>query len=70
MDSPFGRLDPIHKNNITNALPNMSDQIILLAYTHEIDEQQARETLGSALKKEYRLTRYSSFHTEIEPQMN
>lgn len=68
MDSPFGRLDPDHKRNITKALPSMSEQIVLLAYTHEIDEQQARETLADALKKEYRLTRYSSFHTEIEPQ--
>lgn len=68
MDSPFGRLDPDHKRNITKSLPKMSEQIVLLAYTHEIDEQQARETLAGALKKEYRLTRHSSFHTEIEVQ--
>ena len=68
MDSPFGRLDPTHKENITKTLPEMSDQIVLLAYTHEIDEQQARDTLGPMLKKEYRLARYSSFHTEIEVQ--
>ena len=70
IDSPFGRLDPTHKSNITRTLPKMSEQIVLLAYTHEIDEQQARETLGTALKKEYRLTRYSSFYTQIEAQMN
>ena len=68
MDSPFGRLDPDHKRNITKSLPNMSEQIVLLAYTHEIDEQQAREMLADTLRKEYRLTRYSSFHTEIEAQ--
>lgn len=68
MDSPFGRLDPIHKDKITKALPLISEQIILLAYTHEIDEQTARSTLGSALKKEYRLTRQSSFNTRIELQ--
>lgn len=51
MDSPFGRLDPIHKNKITKALPSISEQIILLAYTHEIDEQIARSTLGNNLKK-------------------
>lgn len=68
MDSPFGRLDPTHKRNITQALPLMSDQIILLAYTDEIDGQTAREVLGSALKKEYRLRKYGSFHTSIELQ--
>lgn len=66
MDSPFGRLDPTHKANITKALPSLSEQIVLLAYTHEIDEQGARATLGASLKKEYRLTRQTSFHTRIE----
>lgn len=69
MDSPFGRLDPIHKKNITKALPALSDQVILLAYTSEIDEHLARDTLGAALKKEYRLERRSSFDTRIEPEM-
>lgn len=68
MDSPFGRLDPTHKQNITKALPLMSDQIILLAYTDEIDGQTARKVLGSTLKKEYRLRKHGSFHTEIELQ--
>lgn len=68
MDSPFGRLDPTHKKNITRALPLMSDQIILLAYTDEIDGQTARQVLGRALKKEYRLRKYGSFHTAIELQ--
>lgn len=67
MDSPFGRLDPTHKENIIKVLPSLSEQVVLLAYTHEIDEQRARETLGSSLKKEYRLTRQTSFYTRIEP---
>ena len=70
MDSPFGRLDPTHKENITKTLPNMSEQIVLLAYTHEIDEQRARHTLGATLKKEYRLARQTSRYTRIEPLMD
>lgn len=70
MDSPFGRLDPGHKDKITQNLPAMSEQIILLVYTHEIDEQIARSTLGNALRNEYMLDRISSFHTEIKPQTN
>ena len=68
MDSPFGRLDPTHKSNITKVLPKMSEQIVLLAYTHEIDEQTTRDTLGPELKREYRLQRYTSFNTQIEMQ--
>ena len=68
MDSPFGRLDPTHKRNITKVLPRMSEQIVLLVYTSEINEQDARDTLGPNLKREYRLQRYSSFYTQIEQQ--
>lgn len=68
MDSPFGRLDPVHKHNITKILPVLSNQVILLAYTSEIDEQFARDTLGPALKKEYRLTRVSSFNTRLDAE--
>ena len=68
MDSPFGRLDPDHKKKIASALPTMSNEVILLAYTSEIDEQDARERLGSFLNHEYRLTRYSAFNTQIERQ--
>ena len=66
MDSPFGRLDPTHKSNIVKVLPNMAQQVILLVYTEEIDEQSTRETLSNALLSEKRLTRVSSMHTRIE----
>ena len=67
MDSPMFRLDPIHKEKVTKLLPVLSDQLVFLFYTHEIDEQFARQTLGTALKKEYRLTKQTSYNTRIEP---
>lgn len=66
MDSPFGRLDPTHKSNIVKVLPSMANQVILLVYTDEIDEQLTRESLSNALLSERRLTRVSSMHTKIE----
>lgn len=66
MDSPFGRLDPTHKGNIVRVLPSMANQVILLVYTDEIDEQLTRESLGNALLSERRLARVSSMHTKIE----
>lgn len=65
MDSPFGRLDPTHKTNIIKTLPEMADQIVLLAYFGEIDEQIAREKLGSNLIHEYKLERVTSMHTKL-----
>jgi len=66
MDSPFGRLDLTHKENIVKQLPDMAEQSILFAYTGEIDEQIAREALGSSLIREYRLVRISSLYTRID----
>jgi DNA sulfur modification protein DndD len=66
MDSPFGRLDPTHKQNIVQQLPEMAEQSILLAYTGEIDNQLAREALGNTLIREYHLVRRSSMNTNIE----
>jgi len=66
MDSPFGRLDPTHKRNIVSVLPSMANQVMLLVYTDEIDEQLTRESLGNALISEKRLTRVTSMHTKIE----
>lgn len=68
MDSPLGRLDPIHKANITRLLPQLAGQVVLLAYTHEIDEQLARSSLGTSLRKEYRLAKQTSFNTRIEEE--
>ena len=68
MDSPFGRLSKTHKENVIKALPKMAEQVVLLAYSGEIDAQTARLTLGSDLKQEYKLDKISSFYTEIKPQ--
>ena len=65
MDSPFGRLDPDHKRKITSALPSLAEQVILLVYSGEIDEQLARRTLGGDLINEYILTSISAFNTQI-----
>lgn len=66
MDSPFGRLDPTHKKNVTKTLPSLSNQVILLVYDGEIDPAQTREILGGQLIKEYRLDRVTSFYTKID----
>ncbi|MHB1546599.1 MAG: AAA family ATPase [bacterium] len=65
MDSPFGRLDIGHKEKIIAVLPTLSEQIILLVYSGEIDEQLARKILGSELKNEYRLSSVTAFNTSI-----
>lgn len=68
MDSPFGRLSGVHKEKIIKALPKLAEEVVLLAYYGEIDEQEARRTLGGDLKQEYKLDKINSFRTKIIPQ--
>ena len=66
MDSPFGRLDPVHKANIARTLSAMAEQSILLVYSGEIDDQVARKEIGNKLIHEFKLTRVSSMCTTVE----
>ena len=66
MDSPFGRLDEVHTTKVVQALPSMADQVMLLVYEAELDPKQARNELQGKLRKEYRITRRSARHSELE----
>ena len=65
MDSPFGRLDEVHTSNVTQALPAMASQVLLLVYEAEVGPAQVRRLLGDKLLAEYRLEYVSSRHTKI-----
>lgn len=66
MDSPFGRLDDRHTTKVVQALPVMADQVMLLVYESELNPTQARNDLKGQLRKEYRITRKSARHSELE----
>lgn len=66
MDSPFGRLDDKHTTKVVQALPGMADQVMLLVYESELNPTQARNDLKGLLRKEYRITRKSARHSELE----
>ena len=69
MDSPFGRLDATHTDNVIGALPEMADQIVLLVYKSELNPDRARSILGRHLEAEYRLERKSARHTLLVPYL-
>lgn len=68
IDSPSGRLDHHHKNNLTKILTDISDQVVLLLYNGELDEQLIRKNLGSSLINEFNLIHVDddAFRTEIK----
>jgi DNA sulfur modification protein DndD len=65
MDSPFGRLDEQHTNNVIQTLPQMAEQVVLLVYEAEVGKQSMRELLGKCLLKEYELEKVSARRTNI-----
>lgn len=66
-DSPFGRLDGTHKRHVLQALPQITDQVLLLVHDEELDRQGAIDQLGTHLVGEHHLRRMSAKHTSIEP---
>lgn len=66
MDSPFGRLDEGHVENVVEALPTFTDQVMLLVYRDEINPDTARGLLKGKLRKEYSLERVSARHTDLQ----
>ena len=65
-DSPFGRLDKTHKEHVLRALPQITDQVLLLVHSDELDRATALNQLGTDLVAEHHLRRVSARHTEIE----
>lgn len=65
-DSPFGRLDKTHKEHVLRALPQITDQVLLLVHDDELDRNVALTVLDTDLVAEHYLRRVNARHTEIE----
>ena len=66
MDSTFNRISSNNKNKIIGVLPDLSDQVMLLANIGEIDASAARKDLGHMIVQEMTLNRIDSEETSIK----
>lgn len=66
MDSPFGRLSPDHKESVTEILPTLANQVILLVYENEIDIELSKNILRDKLINEFSLNQIDAFNTKID----
>ena len=66
MDSTFNRISSNNRERIISVLPELSDQVMLLANIGEIDASAARKDLGHMIVQEMTLNRVDSEHTTIE----
>ncbi len=65
MDTPFGRLDPKHRDNVLKYLPNMAQQVVLLVHEGEIDPLKDMQNFASRLGEKYRIERISATESRI-----
>jgi len=66
MDTPFGRLDLKHRENILKYLPNTASQFILLVHDGEIRKETDLEPLYDKIGLEYEILEVSPRHSKFE----
>ncbi len=65
MDTPFGRLDPTHRENILKFVPTMADQVTLLVHAGEVDRGRDLASVRTKIEREYSIVKKSSNESEI-----
>jgi DNA sulfur modification protein DndD len=65
MDTPFGRLDRKHRENILKFIPTLADQTVLLVHSGEIDPERDIEALGAKVTAQFEIAHKTSSESEI-----
>jgi DNA sulfur modification protein DndD len=65
MDTPFGRLDRQHRENIMRFAPTLADQVVLLVHSGEIDPARDLEPVKRKVSAEYEIRHVESSRSEI-----
>ncbi len=65
MDTPLGRLDLKHRDNILRYLPEMAEQVILLVHEGEIRKDEILDSLKTRIGGVYNISRVSSSESKL-----
>jgi DNA sulfur modification protein DndD len=66
MDTPFGRLDLHHRDNILRYLPTTTSQLVLLVHDGEIRRESDLAPIASRIGAEYEIKEVSPRHSILE----
>lgn len=66
MDTPLGRLDIGHRDNVLQAIPQIAPQVVLLAHSGEILPEMDVPGVEKSISARYRIKRVSEFHSELD----
>lgn len=66
MDTPFGRLDLNHRDNILSYLPSVTSQLVLLVHSGEIRKETDLAVIADRVGAVYEIREVSSTHSRLE----
>lgn len=66
MDTPFGRLDLKHRNNILSYLPSVTSQFVLLVHSGEIRKETDLAAIADRIDAAYEIEEISSTQSRLE----
>ena len=66
MDTPFGRLDPKHRDNILAYLPTVTSQFVLLVHSGEITPESDLAGIKAKIGSVYTIKEVSETQSRIE----
>lgn len=66
MDTPFGRLDLKHRDNILRYLPNTTSQLVLLVHDGEVRKETDLAPVAARIGKEYIIREVSTRQSRME----
>ncbi len=66
MDTPFGRLDLNHRDNILSYLPSVTSQFVLLVHSGEISREKGLEVIRERIGSIYEIKEISSTQSRLE----
>jgi DNA sulfur modification protein DndD len=66
MDTPFGRLDQNHRDNILSYLPSVTSQFVLLVHSGEIRKETDLAVIADRIGAVYEIKEISSTHSRLE----
>lgn len=66
MDTPFGRLDVRHRENILRFVPTLAGQVVLLVQSGELDRERDLEHLAGVVGREYTIVRDGPTRSHLE----
>ena len=66
MDTPFGRLDPNHRDNILTYMPTVTSQFVLLVHRGEIRPETDLVSIAPRIGAVYQIKEINSRHSVLE----